>query len=85
MPPVYWKISLSGNDLETDPHIVFLATETRMVLWFVSVSYVSQNMSTNEEKENIWHVQKQDFHPECFNSVPSFSHTSRRGYDIHTV
>lgn len=38
MPQIYWKIILSGNDLETDTHIVFSAAETRMVLWSVSTS-----------------------------------------------
>lgn len=36
LPPMCWKISLSGNHLETDTHVEFSAEETRMVLWSVS-------------------------------------------------
>lgn len=84
LPQIYWKISLSGNDLETDTHTVSSAAETRMVLWSVSTSCISSNTPIKEEKGNIWHVQEQDIQPYCFNPVPSFGPKSRCGYRRYT-
>lgn len=53
LPRVYWKISLSGNDLETDTHIVFSDAETRMVLWSLYIMHVKKHVHKRRQSKYL--------------------------------